>query len=359
MRVQAVVLRQPGAEAEVREVEVRDPGVGEVRVRLRAAGLCHSDLSVIDGTIPYPTPVVLGHEGAGVVEAVGPGVHTVKEGDTVILSTLAHCGRCSACESGEPTLCRQAPSPKESRPFSIDGKPAFQFANVSAFAEATVVREEGVVRIDPRIPLDRACLIGCGAVTGYGAVVNRARVRLGTSVAVFGAGGIGLNCIQAAALAGAGPIIAVDLLEQKLAWARQFGATHTVCAGEGNPAERVREISGGGVAFAFEAVGRLPVIQQALDSLAPGGTLTIVGVPPLGSQLSFPVHQLYQNKSILGCRYGAARPRVDFPLLAELYLAGRWKIDELITRHYRLTDFSAALQDLQNGALARGVFELS
>lgn len=358
MRIQAAVLWQRGKEVQVREVEVRDPGVGEVRVRVHAAGLCHSDLSVIDGTIPYPTPVVLGHEGAGVVEAVGPGVRSVREGDTVILSTLAHCGRCSACESGHPTLCRNAPSPKEAQPFLIGGTPAFQFANVSAFAEATVVREESAIRIDSRVPLDRACLIGCGAVTGYGAVVNRARVRPGTTMAVFGAGGIGLNCIQAGVLAGARQIIAVDVVDRKLEWARQFGATHTVCASVENPVERVRELSAGGVDYAFEAVGALPVIRQALDSLAPGGTLTIVGVPPLGSELVFPVHQLYQNKAILGCRYGAARPRVDFPLLVQLYLAGRWKIDELITRHYRLEDFPAAVHDLQSGALARGVFQL-
>ncbi len=359
MRVQAAVLRKSGQPVEIREVEVRDPGPGEVRVRMRAAGLCHSDLSVIDGTIPYPTPLVLGHEGAGVVEAVGAGVRSVREGDAVILSTLSHCGRCPACESGHPTLCRNAPSPKEVRPFLLDGEPAFQFANASVFAEATLVREEGAIPIDARIPFDRACLIGCGIVTGYGAVVHRAKLRPGARMAVFGAGGIGLNCIQAGALVGASQIVAVDVVPQKLDWARQFGATHTVNAAQDDAVAMVQKLSGGGVDYAFEAVGSLSVIRQALDCLAPGGTLTIVGVPALGSQFSFPVHQLYQNKAILGCRYGAAQPRVDFPLLAQLYLAGRWKIDELITRHYALAEFAQALHDLQRGELARGVFTFS
>lgn len=355
MQVQAAVLNKPGESVQIREVTLRDPGPGEVRVRIRAAGLCHSDLSVIDGTIPYPTPVVLGHEGAGVVEAIGVGVRSVREGDHVIVSTLAHCGRCSACESGRPTQCRNAPSPKDCKPFLIDGTSAYQFAHASVFAEATVIREEGAIPIDARVPFDRACLIGCGIVTGYGAVVNRARVETGATMAVFGAGGIGLNCIQGGVLAGASMIVAVDIVPQKLEWARAFGATHLVDASKEDPVDAIRKLCGG-VDYAFEAVGALPVIRQALDSLAPGGTLTIVGVPPVGSEFSFVVHQLYQNKAILGCRYGAARPRVDFPLLANLYLSGRLKIDELVTRHYRLDEFPQALEDLRSGALARGVF---
>ncbi|GIW42964.1 MAG: alcohol dehydrogenase [Candidatus Binatia bacterium] len=354
-RVRAAVLAKPRDNVEIREVCLRDPGPGEVVVRLRAAGLCHSDLSVVDGTIPYPTPVVLGHEGAGVVEAVGLGVRSVREGDHVIVSTLSHCGRCGSCESGKPTQCRNAPSPKDSRPFSANGQEIYQFANASVFADATLVREEGAIPIDPRVPLDRACLIGCGVVTGYGAVVNRAKVETGATMAVFGAGGIGLNCIQGGVLAGASVIAAVDVMPQKLAWAKQFGATHTIDASQENPVEAIRRICGG-VDYAFEAVGALPVIQQALESLAPGGTLTIVGVPPVGSEFRFVVHHLYQNKAILGCRYGAARPRVDFPLLANLYLTGRLKIDELVTREYRLEDFAEALEDLRAGRLARGVF---
>jgi S-(hydroxymethyl)glutathione dehydrogenase/alcohol dehydrogenase len=315
-------------------------------------------VSVIDGTIPYPVPVVLGHEGAGIVEAIGPGVTSVKEGDAVILSTLAHCGRCPACEVGRSTECRNAPNPKDNKPFTAGGTPAYQFANVSAFAERTVVKEQSAIPVDTRVPFDRAALIGCGIMTGVGAVINRAKVETGSSMAVFGLGGIGLSCIQGGVLAGAARIIAVDVLPAKLELAKRFGATHTIDAAREDPVAAIRDLTRGGADYTFEAVGNLAVIKQALDALGAGGALTIVGVPKLGSSFDFIVQALYQNKSILGCRYGTARPRRDFPMLADLYLGGRLKIDELITQHYRLDDFSRALADLQRGELARGVFDL-
>jgi S-(hydroxymethyl)glutathione dehydrogenase/alcohol dehydrogenase len=344
--------------ASVEQVTVKDPGPGQVRVAIKAAGLCHSDLSVLDGSIPYPTPVVLGHEGAGVVDAVGPGVTAVKEGDAVVLSTLAHCGRCTACEIGRPTECRNAPNPKETQPFTVNGKPAYQFANASAFAEKTVVREQSAIPIDARVPFDRAALIGCGIMTGIGAVLNRAKVETGSTMAVFGLGGIGLSCVQGGVLAGASRIIAVDVVEQKLQLAKQLGATHTINSKTDDPVAAIKDLTHGGADYTFEAVGNLAVIKQALDALGPGGALTIVGVPKLGSRLDFVVHALYQNKAILGCRYGTARPRRDFPMLADLYLGGRLKIDELITRRYALDDFATALGDLKRGDLARGVFML-
>jgi Zn-dependent alcohol dehydrogenase len=356
--MKAAVYRGGGKPVALEEVEVRDPGPGEVRVTIKAAGLCHSDQSVTDGTIPYPVPVVLGHEGAGVVESVGAGVTSVKPGDTVVLSTLAHCGRCPACEQARPTLCRNAPNPKDTRPFTIRGETAYQFANTSTFAELTLVREQSAIPIDPRVPFDRACLIGCGIVTGVGAVLNRARVESGATMAVFGVGGIGLNVVQGGVLAGAAKIIAVDVNAEKLALARAFGATHVIDAGDGDPVEAIRALTGGGADYAFEAVGNLATIQQALDAIAPGGTLTIVGVPKIGSKFEFVVHTLYNNKAILGCRYGAARPRTDFPMLADLYLGGRLKIDELITRHYALDQVADAIDDLKRGTLARGVFRL-
>lgn len=342
----------------VEDVRVRDPGPGEVRVAIRAAGLCHSDLSVIDGSIPYPTPVVLGHEGAGVVDAVGANVTGVREGDAVVLSTLAHCGRCPACDIGRPTECRNAPSPRESQPFEVGGKPAFQFANTSAFVERTVVREQSAIPIDPRVPFDRAALIGCGIMTGVGAVVNRARVETGASMAVFGLGGIGLSCVQGGVLAGAAKIIAVDVVPAKLELARLVGATHTIDASREDPVSAVRDLTGGGADYTFEAVGNVRVIRQALDALGPGGACVIVGVPKLGTSAEFVVQALYQNKAILGCRYGTARPRRDFPMLAELYLSGRLKIDELITRRYTLDEIGVAVAALQAGELARGVFML-
>src|SRR5215813_22091 len=258
--MKAAVLRAPDRPASIEDVRVKDPGPGEVRVALRAAGLCHSDLSVIDGSIPYPTPVVLGHEGAGVVDAVGAGVTAVKEGDTVVLSTLAHCGRCPACEVGRPTECRNAPNPKESQPFTLaDGKPAYAFANASAFTNRTVIREQSAIPIDSRVPFDRAALIGCGIMTGVGAVVNRAKVEVGATMAVFGLGGIGLSCVQGGVLAGASKIIAVDVVPEKLTLARQFGATHVFDGGTVDAVAAIRELTGGGADYTFECVGNLAV----------------------------------------------------------------------------------------------------
>ncbi|HYD46902.1 MAG TPA: Zn-dependent alcohol dehydrogenase [Terriglobales bacterium] len=356
--MQALVSFGTDGGVRLEDVRLRDPGPGEIRVALRAAGLCHSDVSVIDGTIPYPTPVVLGHEGAGVVEAIGSGVTSVAEGDTVVLSTLAHCGRCPACEVGRPTECRNAPNPRQPGPFTIGDKAAFQFANTSTFTERTVIREQAAIPIDPRVPFDRACLIGCGIMTGFGAVVNRAKVEVGATMAVFGVGGIGLNCIQGGLLAGAAKIIAVDVMPQKLEWAQRFGATEVINAVETDPVAAIKDLTRGGADYAFEAVGNLAVIKQALDSLGAGGALTIVGVPKIGSSFDLVVQTLYQNKAILGCRYGTARPRRDFAMLADLYLSGRLKIDELITSHYSLDQYQQALDDLHHGQLARGVFAL-
>jgi S-(hydroxymethyl)glutathione dehydrogenase/alcohol dehydrogenase len=208
------------------------------------------------------------------------------------------------------------------------------------------------------VPFDRAALIGCGIVTGVGAVLNRARVEAGSSMAVFGVGGIGLNCVQGGVLAGAAQIIAVDVNPQKLELAREFGATHAVDASRDDALAAVRDLTRGGADYTFECVGNLAVIRQALDAVAAGGTLTIVGVPRIGSTMELVVHSLYNNKGILGCRYGAARPRRDFPMLADLYLAGRLRIDELITDRYPLDEFDRALQDLEAGRLARGVFHV-
>lgn len=352
------MFREVGAPISVEDVAVRAPGEGEVRVAIHAAGLCHSDVSAINGTYPTPRPTVMGHEGAGVVEAVGPGVRTLKEGDSVVLSTLAHCGHCPECDVGHPTVCRNAPRP--STPFTVGGAPAYNFANASTFAELTVVRASSAIPVPSAMPMPQAALIGCGIITGVGAVLNRARVEAGRTMAVFGAGGIGLNVIQGGVLAGAGRIVAVDLVPAKLEWARRFGATDVIDAGAGDPLEAIRDLTGGrGVDYAFEAVGNLRAIEQAFASLAPGGTLVIVGVPKLDARAEFLVNALRVDRAILGCRYGTARPQHDFPMLAELYLGGRLKIDELITRHYALDDINHAIEDLERGELARGVFDIA
>ncbi|WP_328318082.1 Zn-dependent alcohol dehydrogenase [Streptomyces sp. NBC_00388] len=333
----------------VDDLEIRDPGPGEVLVDVAAAGLCHSDLSVIDGTIPFPVPVVLGHEGAGVVEAVGAGVKHVAPGDHVALSTLAACGACADCDRGRPTMCRRAIG-MPGRPFSRGGSPLYQFASNSAFAERTVVKAVQAVRIPVSIPLTSAALIGCGVLTGVGAVLNRAKVDRGESVVVIGTGGIGLNVLQGARIAGAATIVAVDANPQKEAVARQFGATHFLTSAEG-----VRDVLPTGTDHAFECVGRVELIRQAVDLLDRHGQAILLGTPPPTAEASFLVSSLFLDKAILGCRYGASRPQRDIPLYAGLYERGALLLDELVTRTYPVEDFADAVSDAEGGRVARGV----
>ncbi|WP_371661715.1 Zn-dependent alcohol dehydrogenase [Streptomyces sp. NBC_00280] len=333
----------------VDDLEVRDPGAGEVLVAISAAGLCHSDLSVVDGTIPFPVPVVLGHEGAGVVEAVGAGVTHVGPGDHVALSTLANCGACAECDRGRPTMCRQSIG-RPGRPFTRGGRPVFQFASNSAFAERTVVKAVQAVRIPKDIPMPSAALIGCGVLTGVGAVLNRARVDRGDSVVVIGTGGVGLNVLQGARIAGASRIVAVDANPAKEAMARRFGATHFLTSTEG-----VRDVLPTGADHVFECVGRVELIRQAVDLLDRHGQAVLLGVPSATAEASFVVSSMFLDKSILGCRYGSSRPQRDIPLYADLYREGRLLLDELVTETYPVEDFEKAVGDAEAGRVARGV----
>lgn len=336
----------------VDDLEIRDPGPGEVMVAVGAAGLCHSDLSVIDGTIPFPAPVVLGHEGAGVVEAVGAGVTHVVPGDHVALSTIANCGACAECGRGRPTMCRKAIG-MPGQPFSRrGGEPLYQFAAVSSFAERTLVKAVQAVRIPNDIPLTSAALIGCGVVTGVGAALNRAKVGLGDTVVVIGTGGIGVNVIQGARIAGASAIVAVDSNPAKEAVARQFGATHFLPSAD---ADAVREILPTGADHAFECVGKTALIRQAVDLLDRHGQAVLLGVPAATAEASFLVSSMYLDKSILGCRYGSSRPQRDIALYAELYREGRLMLDELVTETYPVEDFAKAADDAHHGRVARGV----
>ncbi|MFC9632345.1 Zn-dependent alcohol dehydrogenase [Streptomyces mirabilis] len=333
----------------VDDLEIRDPGPGEVQVAISAAGLCHSDLSVVDGTIPFPVPVVLGHEGAGVVEAVGAGVGHVRPGDHVALSTLANCGTCAECDRGRPTMCRKAIGmPRQ--PFARGGRPLYQFASNSAFAERTVVKAVQAVRIPKDIPLPSAALIGCGVLTGVGAVLNRARVDRGDTVLVIGTGGIGLNVLQGARIAGALQIVAVDANPAKEAVARRFGATHFLTS-----TQAVKDILPTGADHAFECVGRVELIRQAIDLLDRHGQAVLLGVPPATAEASFLVSSMYLDKSILGCRYGSSRPQRDIALYADLYREGRLLLDELVTQTYPVEDFDKAVQDAEGGRVARAV----
>ncbi|MEU1821915.1 Zn-dependent alcohol dehydrogenase [Streptomyces abikoensis] len=339
----------------VDDLEVRDPGPGEVLVAVAAAGLCHSDLAVVDGTIPHPLPVVLGHEGAGVVEAVGPGVAHVSPGDHVALSTLASCGACADCDRGRPAMCRAAFG-RPGRPFRRNGEKLFHFAATSVFAERTVVKAVQAVRIPDDVPLVPAALLGCGVLTGVGAVLNRARVGQGESVIVIGAGGVGLNVLQGARIAGAAPIVAVDANPAKEKTARLLGATHFVHASAGRDVlAAVREVLPAGADHAFECVGDVRLVRQAVDLLGRHGQAVLLGVPPLGAEASFPVSSLYLDKSILGCRYGSSRPQHDIALYARLYREGRLMLDELVGRIRPVEEFAQAMDDMNNHAVARGV----
>lgn len=339
------------------DVEVRAPGAGEVCVRVHAAGVCHSDDKVLRGATTYPMPVVLGHEGAGVVESVGPGVTAVAPGDRVVLHTLRACDACAACAAGMPTRCRRSLGVIDA-PFTVGGRAAHQFANTSVFVERTVVGAGQVVRVPDAVPMEVAALLGCGVITGTGAVFNRARARVGDSVVVVGAGGVGLNAIQAARIVGASPIVAVDTNAAKEAVARRMGATHFVHAGD-TVRDDVLDLVDGGADHVIVCIGAAPLVALAVDLLAPGGQAVIVGFPGGGAHAEFELQRLYQEKSILACRYGSANPRRDVPLLARLYLEGKLLLDDLVSTTLPLEDVASAFDAMHAGTTeARCVLRL-
>lgn len=349
------------------KLELGEPGPTEVKVKIEAAGVCHSDLSVIDGTIPYKAPAVLGHEGAGVVEAVGSSVRSVRPGDHVVIATIANCGVCRACNTGHPTWCIRSLG-NISTPFTYEGQPASNFAAASVFAEHTIVAEVQAVPIDRHVPFTSACLIACGVLTGVGAVLNRARVAPGDTAAVFGVGGVGLNVIQGLRLAAASRIVAVDTVAAKEPLARWFGATHFVDASAADAVEEIRAIVAhdpsstagalgpGGVTWSFDCVGHPAVLRNALDALDWGGTAVALGIPPRGAEVAVDVNQLaYVDRGLMGCRYGSSRPRHDIPLMVELYRQGRLMLDELVTQTAPLEGFRHIVDAMHEGKLARGV----
>ncbi|HUC37058.1 MAG TPA: alcohol dehydrogenase catalytic domain-containing protein [Acidimicrobiales bacterium] len=364
--MRGIVYTGSGAEL-TEDLEIAEPGPTEVKVKIHAAGVCHSDVSVIDGTIPWKAPSVLGHEGAGVVEEVGAAVRSVKPGDHVVIATLASCGTCRACNTGHPTMCVYTLG-RSSEPFTFKGKPASNFAAASVFAEHTIVSAVQAVPIAPEVPWTSAALIGCGVLTGVGAVLNRAKVAPGETAVVFGVGGVGLNVIQGLRLAGASRIIAIDTVAAKEDLARQFGATHFVDASAPGTVEEVkrivphapRSVAGalgpGGVKWAFECVGHQRALEDAIACLDWGGTAVAIGVPPRGTKVTVDVNDLaYVDRAVIGCRYGSSRPAHDIPLMVELYLQGRLMLDELVTETRPLEGFGEIIEDMSAGKLARGV----
>ena len=358
--MKAAVLYEAKKPLVVEDIEIEEPKRGEVLVKVAAAGACHSDLHFIEGSWPYPLPVVVGHEGAGTVERVGEGVTLVQPGDHVILTWVAPCGLCRNCVRGKPYLCSasQTVAMKDgtSRLKKGDQK-VNHMLGVSSFAEYLVAHETAVVKIREDAPLDKVALIGCAVTTGVGAVVNTAKVEMGSSVAVFGCGGVGLNVVQGANLAGASKIIAIDVLDNKLEVAKQLGATHLVNASKDDPVRKVREITGGGADYSFEVVGIPELVTQAFDAVAPGGTAVMVGMPPIGAPLTINSMGLFMGKALRGAYYGSARVRVDMPALVDLYMAGKLKLDELITRTYSLEGANDAFEAMKKGEVARGVIK--
>jgi S-(hydroxymethyl)glutathione dehydrogenase / alcohol dehydrogenase len=364
--IRAAVLRSVPGKLSVEDVELAPPLADEVLVRTAAAGLCHSDLHLMGGAQACPTPAVLGHEAAGVVEAVGAAVTGVSPGDHVVACLSAFCGACEFCLSGRPSLCdRHAVSqrPPGADPRLRDGDgPLFPFAGLASFAERMVVHHRACVKIPAEVPLDRAALLGCAVTTGLGAVFRTARVEPGMTVAVVGCGGVGLNCVQGAAIAGAGRIIAVDREPAKLEAAVEFGATDTVQGADpgaddtvDDTVDRVRRLSGGGVHHAFEAVGLKATAEQAFAMLRRGGTATVVGLIPLGQAVEVPGRELFAEKRLQGSHMGSNRFRIDIPRYVDLYLRGRLKLDELISRRMTLDEVNDGFDAMRTGAVRRSV----
>ena len=366
--MKAAVFHAPNEPLTIEDVDIGRPMAHEILVRTAASGVCHSDLHFIEGLYPLTPPAILGHEAAGIVEEVGEQVTYVEPGDHVIACLSVFCGSCEKCLTGHPNLCttrlaggRNAPpmGRTDSDPPKLrltgSGAAVTQFANISSYAEKMLLHENAVVKIDNDMPLDRAALIGCGVMTGTGAVLNTAKIEPGSTVAVFGAGGVGLAAIQGARIAGARQIIAVDVVEMKLAHSMEMGATHVVDASSHDPVKAIRELTGGGVDYSFEAIGLKETAEQAFNCLSPGGTATIIGMIPVGQKIEIMGSLFLTERKIQGSSMGSNRFRVDMPRYIEFYRQGRLKLDEMITRRGRLEDVNDAFRAMKAGEVARTV----
>ena len=360
--MRAVVFTDPGEPVQVREVELDAPRPGEVSVAIAAAGVCHSDLHVRRGDWRVPAPLVMGHEGAGVITTVGPGVSNLAEGDHVVLSWIAPCGQCRFCLAGHPARCKIAATvvgpggvlmDGTSR-LRLDGQRIRHYLGVSSFAERAVVPASGAIRIRDDAPLDVVAVVGCAVATGVGAVMHTAAVEPGATVAVIGCGGVGLSAVQGARLAGASRIVAVDVRPEKTALARKLGATDQVDASAADAVTAVRDLLPDGVDYAFDAIGLTSTTSQAIALLGLGGAAVLVGLPPDGSTVSFePLVLAESDQRILGSNYGSVRPGVDIPALVDRFMDGDLLLNELISSRAPLESASAALDELEAGRALR------
>lgn len=362
-RARAVIVRTLGKAVTVEDIDVEPPRHGEVTIRIAACGVCHSDLSATNGTIGYPLPLILGHEGAGVVTDVGAGVSELKPGDPVITSFVSMCGHCAYCQNGKPQLCVQALQALYTLPDGTvrtrdaRGEPLNVFCGCGVMAQYATVHEDNVIKIPVDLPLDRAALIACGVLTGIGAVTNTARLTPGSVAVVFGCGGVGLNTVQGCALAGARMIVAVDTRAENLALAKHFGATHAIDAtAQDQLGKALYKLTGGGADYAFDCVGLGKITEQAWNVLKRGGTAVTVGIAAADDKIVLNTQRLaLSEKTLTGSYYGSARPQHDVPQLIGLYQAGRLKLDELITRRYSIEEAPQAFADLEQGKAGRGV----
>jgi S-(hydroxymethyl)glutathione dehydrogenase/alcohol dehydrogenase len=356
MSVRAAVLHEMGKPLDIEDIELEPTGPDQVRVRIAASGVCHSDLSVIRGRLPHPTPVVLGHEGAGVVTEVGSDVTRVKPGDHVVLDWIPACGECAFCKRGEIHLCADAVVATFKSPYAtLRGESLFRGLGTATFATETLTLERAVVPIDPDIPLEVAALVGCAITTGVGAVLNTAKLPAGATVAVIGCGGVGLSVVMGAKYAGAQRIIAVDLSEERREIARSLGATDLL-DGSGDVGGTVREMTDGGVDYAFEVVGLPPTLEMAWNCTRRGGTTVAVGAGSPDESLSLSMFDLfYHSKALLGCVYGSADPERDFPRFLGMWRDGKLPIDQLVTQRITLDQINDAFAAMEAGEGARSV----
>ena len=360
--MKAAVFHAPNEPMTIEEVAVNKPGPREVLLRTGFAGLCHSDLHYLEGLYPIAAPVVLGHESSAIVEAVGDGVTYVKPGDHVITCLSVFCGTCPQCLTGHPNLCENTEVkmlPGVARRMTWNGQQLNQAFNLSSFAEQMLVHENAMVKIDPDIPLDRAALVGCGVMTGVGAVFNAAKVEPGSTVAVIGCGGVGLSAVNGAALAGAERIIAIDTVASKLELARELGATDTLNVSNADPVKAVREMTGGGVNYSFEALGTKATAEQAFQMLRGGGTATIIGMVPYGVKIELHGFDFLRDRKIQGTSMGGNRFRVDMPRLLSLWRQGRLKLDHLISGKLKLDQINDGFAALKSGAPVRQLIDFA
>ena len=361
--MKAAVFHAPNQPLTIEEVAINRPGPREVLLRTAFAGLCHSDLHFMEGLFPIPTPVVLGHESSAVVAAVGEGITYVEPGDHVITCPSVFCGACPQCLTGHPNLCENTEvrlAPGQARRMTWKGGELLhQVFNLSCFAEQMLVHENAMVKIDPDIPLDRAALVGCGVMTGVGAVFNAAKVEPGATVAVIGCGGVGLSAVNGAALAGAERIIAIDTVPSKLEVARELGATDTLNASNADPVKAVRDMTGGGVHYSFEALGTKTTAEQAFGMLRPGGTATIIGMIPLGVKIELHGYDFLRDRNLQGTSMGGNRFRVDMPRLLSLWRQGRLKLDHLISGKLKLDQINEGFAALKSGTPVRQLIDFA